>query len=57
MSQLNTRKRATLSTCRYAIGDLLGVVICVITASKGTTATSTLYKIPSLGMVVKVSTV
>ena len=29
-------------TCRYAIGDLRGVVMWVITASKGTTATSTL---------------
>ena len=36
------QKALLLRTCRYAIGDLRGVVMWVKTASKGTTTTSTL---------------
>ena len=54
---MSVQRLQELRTCRYAIGDLRGVVICVTTASKGTVATSTLRETPSLGTVVNASTV
>jgi len=55
--QLDVRQGVITNTCRYAIGDLRGVVTCVMTTSKGTIATSTLCETPSLGMVINASAV